>query len=114
MKADEIKETKKAILDDNKLQGWMKELALLVLYKYGKHIYANSWTSGSCTEVCPFMFWPDKLEIQLENNDKRHFPQKGIDRIVSKIKQVTHGYFCKNDGSCPDTLVFRYERKKED
>jgi len=76
---------------------------------FGKHIQYNSWTSGSVTECCPITVWSRTIEVQLKTNDKRHFPQKVLDKFVAEHKDLLRSaHFVRNDGSCPSELVFTF------
>lgn len=88
----------------------MKDLVLAIIKKENtiwKHVYKDTWTSGSVTEVRPITLWNDYVSIQIDT--KRSVFNKAIKRVVDEYPYIfANGMFCKNDGSCPAEIRFYY------
>ena len=107
MRKSQIDEAKEIISKRwTKSPDWIKELAIVILDKYGKYIYEYTWLSGSSTEVYPISIWLDYMEVQLNTTDKRHFTKKGLQKIVERFPRLKGANFSKRDGSCPNALLF--------
>ena len=83
---------------------WVADLIVDVFKKYGKYI------SEYCNTT--LYVWRESVEFSLEPKvDKRHFQQRSLDNIVKKHNEhFIDGRYWKSDGSCPNTLCFRFER----
>lgn len=78
-----------------------------------KHIDQHHWTSGSSTIVYPITLWAHNVCIQIDT--KRDYFQKAIERVLAKHKDLfCDGWFCKNDGSRPAEISFRYSNEVDD
>ena len=88
----------------------MKDLVLAIIKKENtiwKHVYKNTWVSGSVTEVYPITLWNDYVSIQIDT--KRSVFNKAIKRVVDEYPYIfANGMFCKNDESCPAEIRFYY------
>ena len=88
----------------------MKDLVLAIIKKENtiwKHVYKNTWVSGSVTEVYPITLWNDYVSIQIDT--KRSVFNKAIKRVVDEYPYIfANGMFCKNDDSCPAEIRFYY------
>lgn len=78
-----------------------------------KHIDHHHWTSGRSTIVYPITLWAHNVCIQIDT--RRNYFQKAIERVLNKNKDLfCDGWFCKNDGSCPAEISFRYAPDVDD
>lgn len=74
-----------------------------------KYIYPHPWISGSCTIVCPVSVWTASKQIEVQVKRGAWRLRKRMKRIVeSNPTAFKDAYFCKSDGSCPDTIIFYY------
>lgn len=72
-----------------------------------KYRYGSIWISGSTTKVYPAAMWVESGEIRIQLSTHRNMFKKRIEKIVKASNGLLiDGYFCKNDRSCPDELVF--------
>ena len=74
-----------------------------------KYIKTDYWVSGSVTDVPPITVWitdsNPHIEIQLVSKAKEHYFRKAIEKIKTEHSNlIREMFFCKNDGSCPDTI----------
>lgn len=74
-----------------------------------KYIYPHHWISGSGTIVYPVSVWTASKQIEVQVKRGAWRLRKRIKRIVkSNPTAFKDAYFCKSDGSCPDTIRFSY------
>lgn len=74
-----------------------------------KYIYLHPWISGSSTIVYPVSVWTASKQIEVQVKRGAWRLRKRIKRIVeSNPTAFKRAYFCKSDGSCPDTIIFCY------
>lgn len=75
-----------------------------------KYIDTDCWVSGCVTNVYPISVWLTDLkyphiEIQLKHTAKEGYLRKAIEKIkVENSRLIKNMLFCKNDGSCPNTI----------
>lgn len=74
-----------------------------------KYIYPHHWISGSSTIVYPVSVWTVSKQIVVQVKRGAWRLRKCLKRIVeSNPEAFKDAYFCKSDGSCPDTVKFCY------
>lgn len=74
-----------------------------------KYIYPYHWMSGSSTIVCPVSVWTASKQIEVQVKPGAWRLRKRLKKIVeTNPRAFKDAYFCKSDGSCPDTIRFYY------
>ena len=78
-----------------------------------KHICQHHWVSDGTKTVHPITIWPENVTIQMDSD--RNYFNKAIKRVVENHKDLFRtGYYCKNDGSCPNTIRFEYTAEAQE
>lgn len=75
-----------------------------------KYINRNHWISGFSTIVYLITIWTTSKEVVVQVLSGAYRLRHRINRIVLDYPDIfKDGAFCKNDGSCPDTIKFWYK-----
>ena len=74
-----------------------------------KYIYPYHRMSGSSTTVYPVSVWTASKQIEVQVKSGAWRLRKRLKKIVeTNPTAFKDAYFCKSDGSCPDTIRFCY------
>jgi hypothetical protein len=73
-----------------------------------KHLYRDTWLSGSSTVVYPIEVNARLDSVSIQIAGRHNYYKKFIQRVVENHPGVVvRGYFRPNDGSCPAEIEFK-------
>lgn len=72
-----------------------------------RHVYNQTWVSGSSTNVFPITYDKHKVIVQWRGN--RPCNKFIIDTVSQNADLFEFGEYKKSDGSCPNTLLFWFK-----
>lgn len=83
-----------------------------LMQRIGHHIYEHTFyeytrRSGRPTEVYPIVVYHkhDTYEITIQLKGMRNYFANTIKSFKKRYKDITIMRYCRNDGSCPNTLL---------
>jgi hypothetical protein len=89
-------------MSNKELEVFLSELKSRI----GHNIYKYTWLSGCSTEVHPVEIFHNRdiYDITIQLTSKRNYFSGTIKSLKKKYKDIIAMYYCKHDGSCPNTL----------